>query len=71
MLFEPSGKSEIFSGRIFPRYRTALHSHLQENRILSSQTAISLVCVQMIVLTRQRANIKSFFNVRNLVNSPH
>ena len=71
MLLEPPGKSEMFSGRIFPRYRTASHSHLQENRVLSSRTAISLVCVQMMLLTRQIANIKDIFNVRNLVNSPH
>ena len=31
MLPEPPGKSDIFSGRVFPRYQTALHSHLQKN----------------------------------------
>ena len=30
MLPEPSGTSGMFSGRVFPRYRLALHPHLQD-----------------------------------------
>ena len=71
MLPEPPGKSEIFSGRVFPRIQTALHSHLQENGVQSSRIAISSVFGQMLLLSRQIANLKVVFRVRNLVNSFH
>ena len=71
ILLEPFGKSEVFSGRIFPRYRMAFHSHLQENGVQSSRTAIFTVCGQMLLLSRQIADIRSLFTVRNFVISLH